>query len=81
MIESFAKHVHPEGHLIVKLHPMDNGIERWESMIRRLVKQHGTVDRVLAVSECDLKWTRGRNLGGARSIPLWVCIACALVRL
>lgn len=63
VIESFAKHAHQDGHLIVKLHPLDNGIERWESLVKRLAKKNGVVDRVLAVSNCDLKRTIRRSRG------------------
>ncbi|OZI48363.1 capsule biosynthesis protein [Bordetella genomosp. 4] len=63
VIESFAKHAHPEGHLIVKLHPLDNGIERWERLVDRLAKKHNVGGRVLAVSECDLKRTIRRSRG------------------
>ena len=63
VIESFAKHALPDGHLIVKLHPLDNGIERWESLVRRLATKHGVIDRVLAVSNCDLKRTIRRSRG------------------
>lgn len=57
VIESFAKHAHSDGYLIVKLHPLDNGIERWESLVKRLAKKYGVTERVLAVSDCDLKRT------------------------
>lgn len=63
VIASFAKHAHADGHLIVKLHPLDNGIERWERIVERLAKLHGVADRVLAVSVCDLKRTIRRSRG------------------
>jgi len=63
VIESFAKHAYPDGHLIVKLHPLDNGMERWEGLVKRLAKKNGVVDRVLAVSNCDLKRTIRRSRG------------------
>ena len=63
VIESFARHAHSDGHLIVKLHPLDNGIERWESVVKRLAKKHGVGERVLAVSDCDLKRSIRRSRG------------------
>ncbi|CAM4095838.1 Capsule polysaccharide biosynthesis protein [Bordetella tumulicola] len=63
VIASFAQHAHPDGHLIVKLHPLDNGVECWERRVKRLAKQHGVEKRVLAVSNCDLKRTIRRSRG------------------
>lgn len=63
VIESFAKHTGPDAHLLVKLHPLDNGMERWHSCVRRLATQYGVLDRVLAVSKCDLKRTIRRSRG------------------
>ena len=63
VIASFAQHAPADGHLIVKLHPLDNGIERWERQVERLAREHGVADRVLAVSVCDLKRTIRRSRG------------------
>jgi capsular polysaccharide export protein len=64
VIASFAQHAHSDGHLIVKLHPLDNGIERWEALVARLAKKYGVLERVLAVSDCDLK----RTIRGSRGV-------------
>lgn len=63
VIASFAAHASKEGHLIVKLHPLDNGIERWEHLVERLATKHGVLNRVLAVSDCDLKRTIKHSRG------------------
>lgn len=63
VIASFAKHAHSDGYLIVKLHPLDNGVERWERVVARLANQYKVADRVLAVSVCDLKRTIRRSRG------------------
>lgn len=63
VIKSFAACASADGHLIVKLHPLDNGKEHWERTVRRLGERYGVRDRVLAVSDCDLKRTMRRSLG------------------
>jgi len=54
VIASFAKHARAEDGLVLKLHPLDNGIERWHSVTARIARQYGVADRVLTVHECDL---------------------------
>jgi capsular polysaccharide export protein len=43
---SFAKHAHPAAQLVVKLHPMDQGIESWGKIVRQLARRHGIKRRV-----------------------------------
>jgi capsular polysaccharide export protein len=54
VIASFAKHAPSTDSLVIKLHPLDNGMERWHSVVNRLARRHGVADRVLTVHECDL---------------------------
>jgi capsular polysaccharide export protein len=63
VIASFAKHASPTGHLIIKLHPLDNGIERWERVIARAADRHGVSNRTVAVTKCDLKRFIRRSRG------------------
>ncbi|HEY0294408.1 MAG TPA: capsular biosynthesis protein [Bordetella sp.] len=63
VIASFAQHAPRDGALIVKLHPLDNGIERWEKFVTRTAARHGVAARVVAVTECDLKRTIKRSQG------------------
>lgn len=63
VVKSFAAHAPEDGYLVVKLHPLDNGLERWEHNVARLAKRHGVPGRVLAVSDCDLKRTMRRSRG------------------
>ncbi|SAK56486.1 capsule polysaccharide biosynthesis protein [Caballeronia hypogeia] len=63
VISSFAQHAPQDGSLVVKLHPLDNGMERWERYVARTARRHGVASRVIAVSDCDLKRTIKRSLG------------------
>lgn len=46
VISSFAGHARPTDHLVVKQHPLDNGWENWEKVVRRLARRYGISDRV-----------------------------------
>lgn len=48
-IGSFARRAPSGGSLVVKLHPMDNGWERWPSRIARIARAHGVGARVSAI--------------------------------
>lgn len=63
VMKSFAACAGKEDNLVVKLHPLDNGLERWERVVARLAQRHRVAGRVLAVSDCDLKRTMRRSLG------------------
>jgi capsular polysaccharide export protein len=43
---SFARHAPKETRLVVKNHPLDNGLERWRTTIARLAEAHGIAGRV-----------------------------------
>lgn len=46
VISSFAGHARPVDHLVIKQHPLDNGWENWEKVVRRLARHHGVSDRI-----------------------------------
>lgn len=46
IFSSFARHAPKEDRLVVKQHPHDNGIERWDLVCDALAKRHGLVGRV-----------------------------------
>jgi capsular polysaccharide export protein len=54
VIASFARHARAEDRLVIKLHPLDNGLECWGRAVARLAGRHGVADRVLTVHECNL---------------------------
>ncbi|MCA1297390.1 capsule biosynthesis protein [Stappia indica] len=45
-IASFAQHAHPVAQLVVKVHPMDQGIEPWGSIVRQLARKYRVKRRV-----------------------------------
>ena len=45
-IGSFARHAHPAAQLVVKVHPMDQGIEPWRRIVHRLALKHRVKRRV-----------------------------------
>jgi capsular polysaccharide export protein len=40
--------------LLVKRHPLDNGLVPWRAITRRLARRHGVVDRVFYIGDGDL---------------------------
>ena len=46
VLASFARAAPPDARLIFKLHPLDNGIERWDRVIPRLARAGGLAERV-----------------------------------
>lgn len=45
-IEAFARSAPHDGHLVVKVHPLDPGLKRWPARIRRMAARHGVKGRV-----------------------------------
>lgn len=46
VIGSFSRHAPRASHLLVKTHPLDNGLEGWPAIIRRIAREHGVDGRV-----------------------------------
>ncbi|MBP1852292.1 capsule biosynthesis protein [Rhizobium halophytocola] len=46
VIASFALHASPDTHLLIKQHPLDNGLERWGKRVRTIAERHGVAERV-----------------------------------
>jgi capsular polysaccharide export protein len=46
VLRSFAAHAPADRHLVVKTHPLDNGLEFWPRRLARLCRRHGTAGRV-----------------------------------
>ncbi|MGF1446551.1 MAG: capsule biosynthesis protein [Pikeienuella sp.] len=55
VLASFAAHARAPQRLIVKLHPMDNGLEAWPRRIRQAAARHGVGPRVVVVDGGDLE--------------------------
>ncbi|HZH46031.1 MAG TPA: capsular biosynthesis protein [Roseococcus sp.] len=45
-IASFAAHAPPQAWLVVKVHPLDPGLKRWEARVQRIARAHGMEARV-----------------------------------
>jgi capsular polysaccharide export protein len=54
VLTSFAAHAAPGDRFVVKLHPHDNGLERWDRVIARLSDRLGLGDRVRLIDGGDL---------------------------
>lgn len=55
VIASFARHAAPANHLLFKMHPLDNGLERWSRTVSGLASRHGIAARVHLVDGGKLK--------------------------
>ncbi len=63
VISSFAAHARREDRLVVKLHPHDNGLERWDRIAERLAGARGVSGRVHTILGGDLGRLLGRSQG------------------
>lgn len=60
---SFAANAPSDRHLVIKLHPLDNGLERWFKRIPKLADTHGLGDRVHVIKGGDLTLFLQRSKG------------------
>lgn len=49
IVASFARAAPPEHRLIFKLHPLDNGFEKWPRVVAEAAHAHGVADRVITI--------------------------------
>ncbi|MEL6126179.1 MAG: capsular biosynthesis protein [Pseudomonadota bacterium] len=54
ILNSFAVHAPKDRQLLIKIHPLDNGIERWSGRVSRLAANLGVWERVHVVKGGDL---------------------------
>lgn len=54
VVASFAAHAPADSRLVVKLHPLDNGMERWPALTREVAGRHGVGSRVALIDGGDL---------------------------
>ncbi len=64
IVGSFARHAPADAMLLVKTHPLDNGLERWGSVVAKTARLHGIADRVrlLDGGRLDRLWPAARGL-------------------
>ena len=55
VLESFAVSADPTARLVVKMHPLDNGLENWARHLRRTVARVGLAERVVLLDGGDLE--------------------------
>lgn len=66
VIGSFAANAAPDERLVIKLHPHDNMMERWDRVAAKIAERHGVADRVFTIIGGDL----GSLIGRARGVLL-----------
>lgn len=66
VVTSFAAHAAPDARLVIKLHPNDNGLERWDRVAEELAVRRGAAGRVHVIIGGDL----GRMLAATRGVIL-----------
>ena len=49
VVASFARNAVPDARLLVKLHPLDDGLVDWGRIVRRTAAQFGVAERVIAI--------------------------------
>ena len=54
-IASFAVHADVGAHLVLKVHPLDNGMEKWSERVAAIAAAHGAGERVHLIRGGDLK--------------------------
>jgi capsular polysaccharide export protein len=63
VIESFARHAPPEVRLVVKEHPLDNGVRDWEQETADIAERSGVAGRVDYLAAGDIEQISRRALG------------------
>ncbi len=54
VITSFARHASPSLHLVIKEHPLDNGLNDWRALVLAEARTHGVADRVSLIEGGDI---------------------------
>lgn len=55
VVASFARHAPQKTALIVKEHPLDNGLRPWRRIVRAAARSHGVADRVVFIEHGDIE--------------------------
>jgi capsular polysaccharide export protein len=63
VLESFAAHAPPDTRLVVKEHPLDNGVRDWELVTSDLAARYGIADRVDYLAWGDIEIVTDRAQG------------------
>ena len=63
VVASFARFAASDAALVVKEHPLDNGVIDWRGVTRAAARDAGISDRVVLIEDCDLQLLLDRTLG------------------
>lgn len=63
IIASFAAHADQRARLVVKIHPLDNGLIDWAGEVRRRAERSGAGDRIVFLDGGDLNRLIARSAG------------------
>jgi capsular polysaccharide export protein len=63
VIGSFARHAPADYSLVLKEHPLDNGLQNWRRLTRQIAARHGVADRVIYLENGDLETLVQRSRG------------------
>ncbi len=63
VVASFAHHAPPDTVLVVKEHPLDNGVINWRAVTSAAARDAGVPGRVVLAEECDLQPLLDDTLG------------------
>ncbi len=80
VVASFARNAAPDAVLVVKEHPLDNGVIDWRGVTRAAAREAGIEDRVVLVEHCDLQrlLDRTRGLVTVNSTSATFALACGV---
>ncbi|WP_375138789.1 capsule biosynthesis protein [Komagataeibacter europaeus] len=54
VLESFARHAPKDLYLLVKEHPLDNGVKDWSALVQKVARNLGVADRVRYLESGDI---------------------------
>lgn len=63
VLQSFAKHAPDDVRLVIKEHPLDNGVRDWELHAQDIARQFGVADRVDYLAWGDIEAVSQHSLG------------------
>ncbi|MEQ1953383.1 capsular biosynthesis protein [Mesorhizobium sp. CN2-181] len=63
VISSFADHAQPNARLLIKVHPLDNGLIKWSDEIKAHAQRHSVADRVHFVDGGNLNRMVSQSAG------------------
>jgi capsular polysaccharide export protein len=63
VVASFARHAANDTVLVVKAHPLDNGVIDWRGVTQAAARDAGIAVRVVLIEDCDLQLLLDRTLG------------------